>query len=79
LGRVSVAASTYIELKLVGSKLASPEYFGDIHDNMWICVRLGKMADGDRHYRRESCQPGFGAGLPDFSWYNVPEREKYTK
>jgi hypothetical protein len=20
-----------------------------------------------------------GAGLPDFSWYNIPKREKYTK
>jgi hypothetical protein len=22
---------------------------------------------------------GLGAGLPDFSWYKIPKREKYTK
>jgi hypothetical protein len=22
---------------------------------------------------------GTGPGLPDFSWYNIPKREKYTK
>jgi hypothetical protein len=29
--------------------------------------------------RRKEVSPSFVPGLPDFTWQNIPKREKYTK
>jgi hypothetical protein len=29
--------------------------------------------------KRHPIRTSFDAGMPDFSWYKIPKREKYTK
>jgi hypothetical protein len=38
-----------------------------------------KMADCPSESNRKLLFEGAKTGLPDFSWYNIPKRGKYTK